>query len=439
MSLTSLPPELFSGVVGRIHSQPTLCSLARCSHELYLRTIPHLYRHIKIQEAVGSNAKVRSLTLLLLQRPDLARFVRSFSMHAKYPLVAFGFEPKEFDVHVDQALKIAVKALSLSEDEENSWIGELSPACFCSPDPLLALLLPALPRVQRLDLDFDETHYLERIIGRAARGVRPFDIRPAFQALTVFVRSYSSENIKTEISTGFMASLLKLPAMQIISGSFGNMFRHMDDEDDDLSKVASTSSQLTSLDITEDALSIEDLRHILRAPKALKNFSYTVCPFTPIGFIDLQDALALQKTCLEKLTFDHHRFFTSFAIDPKLDNWAPVPSFVGFSALKVFTCPALFLTNPDGPTERDSLINIFPANLETLHLTRCEYPEDLPDALEHLIAQKSPQQIPLLKNLILENRENQDIELELQEIMQEILSRLFRLGAAHGVSVEYLT
>lgn len=87
MSLTALPPELVSCVVAKIASNATRCSLARCSRQLYFRTIPHLYRNIEIQEAgryeVPQDKRLRNLASLLLQRPDLAGLVRSFTLHVK--------------------------------------------------------------------------------------------------------------------------------------------------------------------------------------------------------------------------------------------------------------------------------------------------------------------------------------------------------------------
>lgn len=79
ISLTSLPPEIVSCVIANIESQPTLCNLARCSRQLYLSTIPHLYRHVTIQEETRQgdqqNWQLRNLTSLLIRRPDLAELV----------------------------------------------------------------------------------------------------------------------------------------------------------------------------------------------------------------------------------------------------------------------------------------------------------------------------------------------------------------------------
>lgn len=78
MSLTALSPEVIGCVVGNIESQPTLYNLTQCSHQLYLSTIPHLYRHVTVQEGLNygkqHNGKLQKLPSLLLRRPDLVRY-----------------------------------------------------------------------------------------------------------------------------------------------------------------------------------------------------------------------------------------------------------------------------------------------------------------------------------------------------------------------------
>ena len=89
MSLAACPPEIVSCVLANIQSPPTLCNLARCSRQLYLYVIPHLYRHVRIEEGVRDeelqNGKLRKLTSLLIRRPDLARLVRHFTLHEVRP------------------------------------------------------------------------------------------------------------------------------------------------------------------------------------------------------------------------------------------------------------------------------------------------------------------------------------------------------------------
>lgn len=50
--LTALPPEILSCVVATIVSRHSLCNLARCSRQLHLCIIPHLYHHVTIEEEI---------------------------------------------------------------------------------------------------------------------------------------------------------------------------------------------------------------------------------------------------------------------------------------------------------------------------------------------------------------------------------------------------
>lgn len=432
MSLITLPQELFSCVLANIESRHTLCSLARCSRQSYLYTIPHLYRHVTVWEErrdweEGNNMILRNVSSLLLGRPDLAGLVRCFEFRGAWEesQIQESEESQELEssetVEVDQTFKTAVSALSLSKKEEKKWLRQLSRAYECNPEAILALLLPALLGVEKLVLDLDSifhTPYLEQTIIRAARRERPFDIQPPFKALTVFLQ-YDDYQLRLR-STCFIASLLMLPAIRVISGFVGSKQDGMDQptypigENKNLIGFDSISSPLTSLYLSAYRLSIADLDHILRAPKALKDFVYTVGPSPGITFTDIRRALEPQKNCLERLGFyfDERCSEWMFRLDKENKRHVrynpysgSMISFNSFNTIKVFETAALFLDSTlDGP----GLINTFPTNLETFHLTRCQSSfggsgtESLLIAVENLLAQKSPQQMPSLKKLILE-------------------------------------
>lgn len=111
---------------------------------------------------------------------------------------------------------------------------------------------PCFAQGGKIDPRFDlSTLYLERIIRRVARRERPFDIPPAFEALTVFVNS--TKLSRPCIGTGFMAELLRLPAILLISERFAGRLEEkpQDDLGEDRSsiKLDCTSSSLTRLDL----------------------------------------------------------------------------------------------------------------------------------------------------------------------------------------------
>lgn len=97
----------------------------------------------------------------------------------------------------------------------------------------------------------------------------------------------------------------------------------------------------------------------------------------------------------------------------------------------------------DNETNHYSLIDIFPPSLETLHLTRvlASFTSIL-EAIEQLLAEKSPQQIPSLKKVILEEGEPYfRIETRLVDVLwrgtpETTIERLSRVAEAHGVSIE---
>ena len=395
MSLTSLPPELVSCVVANLAAQPdSLCDLARCSRQLYYYTVPHLYRHVKIQENVGAgelrDEKLKNLAAVLLRRPDLAGHVRRFTFHvARAPGTAREFmAARESEEHTSPELVKFGQAFTLSKEEKISCLEQFSHTHRRHHDLILALLLPALLKVEQLvvdlDPDFDmkadlDTHYFELMLQRAAaRAERPFDIQAPLEALKVFVQSH--DDFRT---TGVIASLLKLPAIQEISGGFTstNPLRKSTVTDENLIELNSSSSPLTSLDLADFGLNIADLSHIFRVPKALKMLSFLVCTPDSIKFTNLRHALRPQENCLESLSLDYSIYSCENRTFP------PMTSFINFNNLKMFKIAVDFLARTDTGTGCHSLINIFPPSLETLHLTRIQcLAETFLDALEHLLA-----------------------------------------------------
>lgn len=461
MSLTTLPPELFSCIAAHIKSRPALCNLARCSRQFYLCTIPHLYHHVAIKQKEHDD-KLRNLASVLIRRPDLAGLVRSFDYYEDgiHSFQCDGCEvcegsgdsecsegPGEFEesggsvrsktVEVDEVFKAAVNALSLPEMEGKEWLRQLGHTNKGHIDLILALLLPALPKVEELYLAYKmkfRTHYyLERILRKAVRKERPFDTQPAFQALTDF--GHYDECFE-ERCTSFIALLLKLPAIRGISGGFGNK-RGSLCEDENLIELDRISSPLTFLDLRA-FFSTEDLGHILRAPKALKTFFYSS---DYLNFTAVRYALGPQQDCLERLGFDQledSEFDYSCGTD---EYFGPMTSFASFNTIKFFKTAAIFLQQTDNGTKRRRLINIFPSNLETLHLTCCaECSESILKALEYLLAQDSPEQISSLEEIILTYFSPKFEKGQWNQWSTEraAIERLSKVAAARGVSIELL-
>lgn len=358
-------------------------------------------------------------------------------------------KPRVTTVEVDQAFKTAVNDSSYGQEEEITWVGKFKFSHICHHDSTLALLLPTLLKVQKLDIRLRSgfsNYYLERMIGRAARRERPFGTRPPFEALTSFVHSHKAADIR---STSFLASLLQLPAIKEISGGFGvcDMWNYDSDEEQDLAKLESASSPLISLNLTAYDWISAYLSCIVQNPKALKTFFYTFHSDAGINFRKVRDALGPQANCLESLGFDYDEDYERYdrSAEPDGTLYGPEKSFISFKSLKVFKTAALFLERPDSTTKDHGLVDILPPSLETLHLTRFHArSKKILEALVQLLGQKSPQQMPSLTKLILEEAEpcepgvNHDklIDVKWKRTNETAIGILSKVAAAKGVSID---
>ncbi|MCJ1266019.1 hypothetical protein MMC22_005901 [Lobaria immixta] len=410
-SLTDLPTELLSLVVTKIASKSTLCSLAGCSHRLYLCTIPHLYGHITIQEdGEQQDERLIMLTTSLLRRPDLAKLVRHFSLHATQPSGIIA------SIKIRGASATLFDPLGLSQEEVVSCLARCGYPFVSRHDTTLSILLPSMLNVESLVLDVKiciHSHFLEKVIRRAVARKRPLDAQQPFKTLTVF--DQSSHDVFSSRDVSSMASLLKLPAIQKISGNFDklerirkpyyeNDFDEVKSADVNLMELDSYSSPLTSLNIASFGLPTIDMYFILRVPIALKHFSFTTHSFLDFYWEDMPNVLEAQKHCLQSITMDYDPISVQQEIEIAF-YLAPMESFTRFTALKVFKTAGLFLTETVHGSERYNLLNIFPPSLETLYLTRFQSGfKKLLESLERLLAFRFPRQIPLLKTLILEER-----------------------------------
>ncbi|MCJ1270461.1 hypothetical protein MMC22_010358 [Lobaria immixta] len=446
-SLTALPPELLSLVVTKIASKSTLCHLARCSRQLYLCTIPHLYGHITIQEdGEQKDDRLMMLTTLLLRRPDLAMLVRLFSLHVPRP--SRGNEKV-------QAFANAVHPSGISHQELFNCLEVYDCAHGTRHDLILSFLLPSLLKVEKLVLDVynnSKSHFLKEAIRKAVARERPLDTQRPFEALTVFVYSKHWNSLWAR-EADFIASLLKLPAIQEISGDLADWNTpngHHDDgtgkgtsADRNLSELESSSSPLTSLDLATFFVLAVDMRHILRVPISLKHLSITISSFCKIGCANIPWALEPQKNSLESIAIYCDESIEEMIVDGYV--FTPMASFTRFSALKVFKAAGIFLTATVHGSGRHNLLNMFPPSLETLHLTRFQSDFNNPlEALEHLLTCKSPRQIPSLTTLILEETvSNGTPPTRLMDVLwgntQELATeKLSGVGKAQNVSFEVI-
>jgi hypothetical protein len=276
---------------------------------------------------------------------------------------------------------------------------------------MIALLLPALVKLEKLDLvlpgkDLD-LGYLEQMLERACWRKKPFDEKPAFQHLrdVILTLNYS------ELSLKELSLVTLLPAIRaVVVHGLGISDGDFDDPFCNALRSMRTSSSLSHLELRCCRLRNVELGLLLQAPKALKTFTYLIevdyDSFYPMLPHDIREAITPQEDFIENLWLSYEE---ADYIDPCcIDSWTPdnymvhkfpMQSFSSFKCLKVLRIEAAFLvkdfesTTPD--TGRD-LIDIFPRTLQTLQIFR--YNGRIVDALEQLIIHKEAQ-VPSLIEL----------------------------------------
>ncbi|MCJ1465270.1 hypothetical protein MMC07_003886 [Pseudocyphellaria aurata] len=425
---------------------------------------PQLYRHVTILDEFFEdknspkrtyNRKLRRLPLLLIQRPDLARLVRYVDMRVK-PSPKASERSKEIDMPavyinpVPEFVKIHQASSTiaiLGGESGDGWLERLDLIRDCDPDELLALLLPALLNMEELVLNADSmmfpslhSLYSQHLRSRAASMEKPFDIQAPFERLRVF-ECWGVSQCETTVK--FMASLLKLPVIRRISANIGNRI----DNDKSLEELESHSSPLISLDIRSAGRSnTANLRHILRAPKALKDFHYTVRSSSEIDFGVIRHILSPHENCLESVEFDYDDDCRDLMFEDESPE-GPMTSFLSFNAIKIFKIAAVFLLTTDNDSDQQSLTNIFPPSLETLHVADIrKYNGGVLGLMEYLLAQKSSQQMPSLTKLILQERgHHEEVYLDRwgrcsfsKKLDNDFVRRMFCMADAHGVKLEFI-
>ncbi|MCJ1398489.1 hypothetical protein MMC11_001689 [Xylographa trunciseda] len=424
-SLSSLPAEIVRGIVSAVDSNATLSNLARTSHALYDITIPFLYEHVDLYDqafGMGSQfTELRPLASLLLRRPDLARLVHHFTMRDAFNT---GDHPSSTAVEegkpnvcqsVDDVFKNAIKIASHDEEEEKQWLEHMT--WLDHNDAVLALLLPALPKLQSLDLMLKYgCTYFEKMMRRASMRQKPFDTQPGFLALEDVMHTFNDE--KYGMSPEYISIFMRLP---FIRGIFGHRVGSDEDVDGESSKILAAletaSSTVSHLELKDCTVSESDLAHMLRAPKALKTFIYEVgwgfLSFCNVSFLAIHEALAPQVRYLENLWLDYERSYSAYW-DGETDSTTPMPPFTHFEKLKVLKIAIVYIFGDKefssanqadwNVSELHGLTGTLPRSLEALHLLHCDDNFELVLlALEDMLKHKR-RDVPGLSKLVLDWR-----------------------------------
>lgn len=137
----------------------------------------------------------------MLKTPELAACVRFFftlryRFYSGYNAAAANMENLSSDIDSENALENdlendsendfgpMVDLSTLSEGKRQMWMCDLREE-EQNEDALLALLLPALPKLQCVDIMIPhDAKYVPRMFERAGKNIKPFDSQPNFTCLT---------------------------------------------------------------------------------------------------------------------------------------------------------------------------------------------------------------------------------------------------------------
>ena len=445
-----LPLELVDIIAAHTVSKVTLRNLACCSHNFYYLATPYLYKHVELKahQILSDDVYIhlRSLACLLLRRLDLASHVRQFTMSKDFSV---GYRSRRLEeegetpqaVDVDDVFKSAIKKSSHSIEEERLWLKHASWTDM--DDSILALLLPNLVNLTKLELTTKDCVYVRRMIDRAIQRKHSFDTRPAFTSLTSFMHTMHTR----ELDLYYIAWCLELPTIRKICSRGTESENPFTGPSQLLASMNSASSPLTHLELQDCRLRMVDVTQLLRICRALKTFIYepgSACAWWfDVSFTAIREALTAQEHSLEILWLDISPFHDRGFFNPYEDT-TPMASFKSFQKLKALRLQTVFIfglqvdeneqDDEDPDTDRNGWsldgdennsgqedieeidpedINwnstscrrfnfLFPSTLESLHFTHCH--DHLPRlliALKELLRCKS-EQVPALNRLILE-------------------------------------
>jgi hypothetical protein len=402
-NLSYLPPEILSSIIAFVPTKSSLCNLALCSSLFYSLTVPVLYAHVDLYSRHHRFKTLRPLTVLFLTKPTLAQHVRWFTLRDPYEY--YDVQPSESYSEqsnlskaeicdVEDVLKEAVFASGHSEKECKDWVWNVAQN---QTDALLAILLPTMVRLEKLDLMLRQRYwqYFERMIRRGLAYEKPFDRQPLFTTLTDFMHMPSWGVPSTDGSYGQRLSGRDW-TLEPMNMNYSMMFQYfprirsifahcitgkhrsdIQDFDDVYLPLTRISSSLTHLELKNSLVDERNLVAMLKVPEALSTFIYEISVTRDLDWVskaspvDILFALAPQYHSLENLWLDSLHYQAVTLRSAYVHDKRPLLS--RFSRLKSFRVAANILWTllyPDyghNPFPRN-FSGLFPATLEILHI-----------------------------------------------------------------------
>ncbi len=181
--LLYLPDETVLRIINSVHSVSCLAFLARVSRRFHNLCLLILYTNVAFRGAgAGVGTKhLRSFALLMLQKPELAALVRSFSIRDNWSSWCEEKEAEEVwrwpdHPELDTILESAIIASVRNRKVARQWLDLVRNGR--NEATIIALILPMLPNMRSLDVTFDieafgdggsgETYYLPSMWQRAS-------------------------------------------------------------------------------------------------------------------------------------------------------------------------------------------------------------------------------------------------------------------------------
>ena len=303
VSFATLPNETLIHIISNVHHKQDLCKLARCSHQIQTLVLPQLYSHATFEGTFwkqAQNTELFNFTCLMLKKSQIASYVRAITLSGGYRNESFVVDDDaEHREAVDEALEMAVKAASNCEEEERDWLENLR---HDDEYAAIALLLPALVRLEKLDLMVRvDSLYLDTMLQRASVRQKPFDTPLAFDALTEVTFSSWEHN-----NPGVLARFFKLPSVRkIYSLVLGRDKADEDQPNPILALLEPGSSSVEHLELNSNNSSLRNIEGMLRASKSPKTFIYELVlgsvSLPNFNNTELRRALEPARSTLENL------------------------------------------------------------------------------------------------------------------------------------------
>ena len=470
-SIQKIPVEITFEILSYIDSQADLYHLLCTCRHLQACVTPELYRDVRIHSLPGQANQVASdraclyrlyrLVCVILRKPDLASMVQSFSFE-DYCSSDSEAVHELFGPHKEVDPLFLVKVMDrgfLGSDVRlvYEWLEALLNAR--SADPMLALLLPYLSRVEMLRLIFHtKTTFCDRMLASVIDYPGEIFPRSAFGCLRCVVGDQGTFATSMPLWDNFnlffaMPSVTSVighcqlagPAWTISKDGYSKSSRpHMTSNVTTivLGGLQRQSEELTSLTMSCPSLTSLKLK-----------WGHPSIPIKSADLLELMDAAMPAAPSLEKLTIEYRERITM--VNSRRYRRAafaePLTDFTALKSLKlgmifIFDLPCLQkrrdrrpldLARKMGPAFECQLADILPVQLERLVVRRHRSERHVPLLLAIDNVFKQGEKFSALRSVVVESTYRSTHSLSADELRgpyvsldadQDLLSRGLEIG-----------